>query len=130
MGLGTIQSGRREFFAENHSVNVAIGTLGTLIVGFTIPPKARAIITSFGNYLGTVAAWGVAYWNIQFNGVNQMFYGGMPNIFDQVGYAAQRQPSTEIMISGGTYVAIRGSNPTAAILAMGVSIGGELIYQE
>lgn len=130
MSLGTIQSGRREVFAENHSVNVAIGAVRTQIVGATIPPKARAMVKSFGNYLGTVAAWGVAYWEILVNGVPIEFYGGTPRIMDQVGYAAQRSPTTQYEISGGSTVSVVGSNPTAAILAMGVSLEIDLIYQE
>lgn len=128
--MGTIQSGRTESFRENHSVNVGIGAVRTQIVGATIPPKARARIKSFGNYLGTVAAWGVAYWEILVNGVAIEFYGGTPRIMDQVGYAAQRQPATEKEFPGGTVISVVGSNPTAAILAVGVSLELELIYQE
>ena len=130
MNFGTIQSGRTEFFRENHSVNVGIGAVRTVIATFTVPAKARARIKSFGNYLGTVAAWGTAYWEILVNGVPIEFMGGTPQIFDQVGFAAQRQPSTEYEISGGSRVDVTGSNPTAAILAMGVSLEIEAIYQE
>jgi hypothetical protein len=49
---------------------------------------------------------------------------------DQVGYAAQRQPTTELEISGGSVVQVCGSNPTAAIVQMGVSMEWEAIYQE
>lgn len=130
MSMGTIQSGRTEYFRENHSVNVAIAAVRTVIATFTVPPKTRARIKSFGNYLGTVAAWGVAYWEVLANGVPVEFYGGTPRIMDQVGYAAQRQPSTEKEFPGGTVIQVCGSNPTAAILAMGVSLEIEAIYQE
>lgn len=129
MNFGTIQSGRTEFLRENHSVNVAIGAVDTVIVAFTVPPKTRARFKSFGNYLGTVAAWGVAYWTIYANGVPCTMFGSI-NIMDQIGFAAQRQPTTEWEFSGGTRITVCGSNPTAAILAMGVSLEIEAIYQE
>lgn len=130
MPIGTIQSGRTEQFRENHSVNVGIAAVRTAIFTFTVPPKARCRILEFGNYLGTVAAWGTAYWNFIVNGVALDFYGGTPNIFDQVGYAAQRQTSTLREFSGGSLIVLAGSNPTAAILAMGISLSYEFIYQE
>lgn len=130
MGKGTIQSGRIEFFGWNTSVAVGIGAVRTQIVGATIPSKCRARVKSFGNYLGTVAAWGFCYWEVLVNGVPWEFYGGDPQIFDQVGYAAQRQESTQYEVSGGSFVQVVGSNPTAAIVDMGVSLGLELIYQE
>jgi hypothetical protein len=125
-----IRNGRTEYFRENHSVNVGIGAIRTVIVAATIPAKARARIKGFGNYLGTVAAWGVAYWEVLVNGVPIEFYGGTPIIMDQVGFAAQRQASTEYEFSGGSVVQVVGTNPTAAILAMGVSLEIELLYQE
>lgn len=130
MGAGTIQNGRREYFRENHSVAVGIGAVRTVIGTFTVPSKARAKLIGFGNYLGTVAAWGVAYWEILANGVPVTYVGGTPRIMDQVGYAAQRQPTSELEFSGGTVVQITGSNPTAAILQMGFSMELEAIYQE
>jgi len=127
---GTIQSGRIEAFRFNASVAVGIGAVRTEIVGTTVPCKCRARVKSFGNYLGTVPAWGFCYWEVLVNGVPMEFYGGDPRIYDQVGYAAQRQESTEYEISGGSFVQVVGSNPTADIVDMGVSLGMELIYQE
>jgi len=127
---GSIQNGRREYFRENHSVAVGIGAVRTTLGTFTVPAKTRARIKSFGNYLGTVAAWGTAYWEILVNGVAIEFMGGTPRIMDQVGYAAQRQTSTEYEFSGGSRIVIAGSNPTAADLQMGFSIEIEAIYQE
>ena len=81
MSTGTIQSGRTESFRENHSVNVGIAAVRTVLATMTVPAKARARIKSFGNYLGTVAAWGTAYWEIGWaNGVPIAFYGGTPRI--------------------------------------------------
>ena len=125
-----IRQGRTEYFRENHSVNVGIGAVRTVIAAINVPAKAVARIKSFGNYLGTVAAWGVAYWEVLVNGVPIEFYGGTPIIMDQVGFAAQRQASTEYEISGGSRITVVGTNPTAAILAMGVSLEIEALYQE
>ena len=130
MSFGTIQSGRTESFKENHSVAVGIAAVRTSIFQFTVPPKARCRFLEFGNYLGTVAAWGVAYWEVLANGQAQFWYGGNPRIMDQVGYAAQRQTTAPIEYSGGTVINFTGSNPTAAILNMGISFSYELIYQE
>lgn len=130
MNFGQIQSGRTEKKRENHSAAVAIAAVRTSIFSFTVPPKARCRILSWGNYLGTVAAWGVAYWEVLANGVVVEFYGGTPRVMDQVGYAAQRQAATEYEFSGGTFINFTGSNPTANILNMGISVEYELIYQE
>ena len=127
--MGSIQNGRREYIRENHSVEVGSGDVDTVIVAVTVPPKARARVISFGNYLGTVAAWGFAYWTIYANGVPCSMFGTR-NIMDQIGYAAQRQPTTEWEFSGGTRITVCGSNPTADDLAMGVSLEVEAIYQE
>ena len=130
MNMGSIQNGRREYFRENHSVAVGIGAVRTVIGTFTVPAKARAKLIGFGNYCGTVAAWGVIYWEILINGVPVTYVGGTPRIMDQVGYAAQRQSTSELEISGGSLVQITGSNPTAAIVQMGFSMELEAIYQE
>ena len=118
--------GRREQFRENWSVNVGIG-LAAAIWTYRVPSKCRFKFLSFGNYLGTVAAWGTAYWTLTQNGINVYPYEA---IYDQIGYAAQRSTMTELEFNGGATIVITGVNPTAAILAMGVSLEWELIYQE
>ena len=130
MSLGTIQNGRREYFRENASVQVLAGAVRTVIMSLTVPTKARLQLTGFGNYTDTVAAWGTIYWEILVNGVPIEYMGGTPRIMDQVGYAAQRQASTEVMIPGGALLQVVGSNPTAGNVNMGVSLELEGIYQE
>lgn len=120
---------RREFFAENWSVEVANGAESALWT-FTVPAKCVLQFESFGNYLGTVAAWGTAYFYLTQNGVPVEFYGGTPFIYDQVGYAAQRQKIENKIFGGGTRLVFMGNNPTAAALDMGVGLGYYLIYQE
>jgi hypothetical protein len=110
---------------ENHSDNVGIG-LTLELLRIEVPTKCKIRIKSFGNYLGTVAAWGVAYWTYFENGIQKDFAGAR-QIMDQIGYAAQRQPVTVIEVEGGSVVQFYGVNPTAAILSMGISIGYEII---
>jgi hypothetical protein len=110
---------------ENHSENVGIGaTLEILRV--EAPSKCRIRIKTFGNYLGTVAAWGVAYWTYWENGVQREF-SGVNQIMDQIGFAAQRQPVSPVEVGGGSVIQFFGVNPTGDILAMGISIGYEII---
>lgn len=120
---------RTEYRRENDSVAVGIGATAS-IWSFVVPQKARFRFKSFGNYLGTVAAWGTAFWFLNVNSVVWPFVGGNPNVMDQVGYAAQRQVITEDEFGGGTRLEIFGVNPTAAILSMGVSVEYELIYSD
>ena len=108
---------------ENFSVAVGIG-LTALLYEYYVPARLSWRLSKFGNYLGTVAAWGVAYWEIRVNGV--LVPGGQ--IFDQVGYAAQREFLTKIFAASGDHVEIYGINPTAAILDMGGSLGWDLEY--
>jgi len=128
MNISPINTGRTEGFRFNESVNVGIGA-AAIIWQYTVPSKCRLRFKSFGNYLGTVAAWGVAYWQMGANGV-PVKLGDQYAVFDQIGYAAQRQIVTEDEYGGATTLIIMGVNPTAAILAMGVSIEFDLIYQE
>ena len=108
---------------ENFSFAVGIGAT-LLLYGYTVPSRLNWRLSKFGNYLGTVAAWGVAYWVIYINGV--LIPDG--RIYDQIGYAAQREFKTKIFASPGDRVEIYGVNPTAAILQMGVSLGWDLEY--
>ena len=110
---------------ENWSDDVGIGATLELL-RIEVPTKCRIRIKSFGNYLGTVAAWGSAYWTYFENGIQKNFAGTFL-VKDQIGYAAQRQPVTVIEVEGGSVVQFYGVNPTAAILTMGISIGYEII---
>lgn len=116
--------------AQNHSDHVPAAVLGVPgvveILRIDVPAKCRARITEFGNYLGTVAAWGIAYWEYEENGVRREFAGNI-RLFDQIGYAAQRQKIDPIDVPGGTSIAFYGYNPTAAILDMGISIAWQEI---
>ncbi len=119
--------GRKRLFAENWSVAVGIGATAALWT-YTVPHKGALRFTGFGNYLGTVAAWGTAYWYLTQNGVPVELVGATPNILDQVGYAAQRQAVTDYEFNGGNLLILYGVNPTLAILNMGISISWEELY--
>jgi len=120
--------GGREIRRENWSVNV-LTTATTILWQYIVPGKCRLRMLGFGNYLGTVAAWGTAYWQGFSNSV-PILLAGAYQVFDQVGYAAQRQAVTEDIYGGGALLQIYGTNPTLATLAMGISIEYELIFQE
>jgi hypothetical protein len=79
-------------------------------------------MTKVGNYLGTVAAWGVAYWEFFVNNVLQM------RVYDQIGYAAQRELITEMVGLPGEQILINGINATALALDMGIGLGWDLEY--
>ena len=121
--------GRREWFAENWSESVLANATQELWT-LTVPNKCECEITEFGNYLGTVAAWGTNYWYATANGVAFELAGGFPYIYDQVGYAAQRQSISPKRFAGGTHIQIFGVEGTGAAVDMGISIGYFLIYQE
>ena len=130
MSISPINSGRTESFRENHSALVTALLDYADIWTYSVPSKCRLRFKSFGNYLGTVAAWGFCTWTVLLNNVPIWFYGGNPAVLDQVGYAAQRQQMTEYEVGGGTQIRVQGYNPTAADVNMGISIEYELIYQE
>ena len=122
--------GRKEFFGENWSQEIAAETLAPLWT-FTVPVGAECEIIEFGNYMGTVAQWGQSYFYATQNGVFFELAGGFPYILDQVGYAAQRQKISPKRFAGGTVLTIYGYNADPADANdMGISIGYYLIYQE
>lgn len=126
MNTSPINTGRTEFFRENWSVAVPATTTVALWT-FTVPSKCRLRFRSFGNYLGTVAAWGFVVWVLL---ANTARVPGMEAILDQIGYAAQRQSITEHEFGGGTVLQVTAYNGTALACDVGVSLEWELIYQE
>ncbi len=126
MNTSPLNTGRTELFRENWSV--AVPNLATVAIWtYNVPSKCRCRLKSFGNYLGTVAAWGTVTWVFLGNGVR---YPGLEAILDQIGYAAQRQVITEHEFSGSTQIQITAYNNSGALCNIGVSIEWELIYQE
>jgi hypothetical protein len=115
-----------ERFVQNYSAAVPIGGTSDLFT-IIVPVKAKLRLRGFGNYAGTLAAWGTIYWAFLLNG--GPFYP-YERILDQLGYGAQRQDVQPIEISGGSTLIVRAYNPTAAICDMGISLDYELEYQD
>lgn len=121
--------GQREFFAENWSEQVLANATQELWT-FTVPNRCVLELVEFANYMDTVAAWGTNYFYFAQNGVVFEYAGGYPLIYDQVGYAAQRQKFSPKYFSGGNRLQIFGVEATGANVDMGISVGYYLIYQE
>jgi len=118
---------RVEEKGENFS-GLVTALLDVLVLyDYWVPARVTWRLKSFGNYLGTVAAWGAAnsFWTIEVNGTIVPING---IIADQVGYAAQRQPITPIVAHAGDHIQIIGHNLTVADLQMGISLGWDLEY--
>jgi hypothetical protein len=126
MSISPINTGRTERFRENWSVLVPDVTTVALWT-YTVPSKCRLRLLSFGNYLGTVAAWGFVVWALLCNNQRVAPYEA---VLDQIGYAAQRQTVTELEFGGGSLLQVTAYNGTAADCQVGVSLEWELIYQE
>jgi hypothetical protein len=126
MSISLLNTGRTEKFRENWSV--AVPTVTTVALWtYIVPSKCRLRLLSFGNYLGTVAAWGAVVWVLLANNVRVPPYEA---VLDQIGYAAQRQTVTELEFSGGTTLNVTAYNGTLLTCNCGVSLEWELIYQE
>lgn len=70
-----------------------------------VPANSQYVIKSFGNDLSNVAAWTFVHWRILRNGIPVY---PMDDIYDQMGYAAQRQPVENIILRGGQRFQVRG----------------------
>ena len=127
MSIAPIGLGGRKTFAQNYSVNVLATTTQTVIATINVPTKCRFRLRDIGNYLGTVAAWSFIVWHFQCNGVPQAPYDAF---LDQIGYAAQRQEVEHLEFGGGSIITVTADNPTAATVAVGISLSWELLYQE
>jgi len=134
MNISPINTGRTEFHAENYSVLVPLDAVFPLpalveyVIGtYIVPSKCRVRLLSFGNYIGTVAAWGLIRWHLNANGIRVAPYD---NVLDQIGYAAQRSEVERIEFGGGTTLTVSCHNDSAAAVQVGVSVAWELIFQE
>lgn len=78
-------------------------------------PRMRLKFRKIGNYLSPVAGWGFCYWQILQNGIVVQI------VRDQIGYAAQRELITPIIVHGGDRISVNGVNPTLVNENMGVT---------
>lgn len=127
MSISPINSGRTQKFAENFSVNVAAAGAGVVIATIMVPAKARMRLLELGNYISVVAAWGLITWHLNCNGIPCAPYGAF---LDQIGYGAQREDTENLEFGGASRIEVTADNAHAAIVAVGVSMAYEFIYQE
>ena len=74
-------------------------------INIIVPSNQHYVLKEFGNDLANVAGWTFAQWQILVNGMPTY---PMDAIFDQMGYAAQRQKVEGIVIRGGSRFQVRG----------------------
>lgn len=91
-------------FIRDYSAVIAAGTQFDFIDEI-VPSNTKYVMKSFGNDLSNVAAWTFVHWRILRNGIPVY---PMDDIFDQMGFAAQRQPIEGIEIKGGQRFQVRG----------------------
>ena len=127
MNISPINTGRTEFFAENFSVLTVAAAQNTVIAQMIVPSKCRLRVLEIGNYIGTVAAWGLIVWHARVNGIMIAPYNA---VLDQIGYAAQRSQVERLEFGGGSILSITADNNHVANVQVGVSLAWELIYQE
>lgn len=105
--------------SRDFSAVVAFGTFIDFI-DEVVPANCKYIIKTFGNDLSNVLGWTFCHWQFIKNGIPQY---PLNNIYDQMGYAAARQPVQNIVFEGGSRFQLRGINDTAATtMAMLVSV--------
>jgi hypothetical protein len=117
---------RSENRRNNYSADVPL-TGEAELVSVQVPQKCRLVVKSFGNYCGTLTAWGAVYWVFLQDG--RLIYP-YENILDQLGYGPSRQPIEDVIIPGGHRFSIMAVNPTAAIVKMGISLEYDLEFAE
>ena len=74
-------------------------------INIIVPSNQHYVLKEFGNDLSIVGGWTFAQWQILINGIPTY---PMNAIFDQMGYAAQRQKVEGIVMRGGDRFQVRG----------------------
>jgi hypothetical protein len=112
-------------FIEDYSVVIAPAAQNDFIDLF-VPANSTLIVKSFGNDLSNVAGWTFAQWQFLKNGMPQY---PLDAIFDQMGYAAQRQAVQQLKWNGGDRFQLRGLMAAAgpAGCAVLVSVEYEIV---
>ena len=77
-----------------------------------VPSNQTYVIKSVGVDLDNVAGWTFCHWRFLKNGIPVY---PLDDIYDQIGYAAQRQSVENIQFPGGSRFQIRGINDHAAL---------------
>jgi hypothetical protein len=115
----------KQTFIRDFSQVIAATTQADFI-DFRVPANQTLIVKSFGNDLSNVLGWTLVHWQLLKNGMGEY---PMDDIFDQMGYAAQRQPIENLRWQGGDRFQVRGiaNAGTPAGTAVLVSIEYEII---
>lgn len=115
----------KQTYIEDRSQVIAATTQFDFI-DFVVPPNQTLILKSFGNDLSNVAGWTLVHWRLLKNGIPQY---PMDDIFDQMGYAAQRQPVQNLKWTGGSRFIVRGiaNAGTPALCAVLISVEYDLV---
>lgn len=115
----------KQTYIEDRSAVIAAGTQNDFI-DFVVPSNQTLVLKSFGNDLSNVAAWTLVHWRFLKNGIPQY---PMDDIFDQMGFAAQRQPVQNLRWTGGSRFIVRGiaDAGTPAGTAVLISIEYDLV---
>ena len=103
----------------SHSVAAVGGTYD--FIDEVVPSNCKLILKGFGNDLDNIAGWTFCHWRFLRNGIPAY---PMDDIYDQMGYSAQRQPTQQLIWQGGDRFQLRGINDHAA-LAIGMLISVE-----
>jgi len=118
---------RTERFIQNFSAVIPLGGGIVNLIEIEVPRKCQMIVTDFGNYCDTVAAWGTIFWS--FYSDDHPLYP-YETILDQIGFGTGRQMVQSVPIEGGHRFRVRATNPTAGNVRMGISLAYDLYYQE
>ena len=95
---------------------------------FVVPAGCYAELVSFGNDIDTPAAWGQVYWRFLRDGL-PLTQEGLDAIYDQMGYAAQRQRIYPAKFMGGSKMTVRAYNNYSGSVEMLVSLLFRLYYR-
>jgi len=91
-------------FIDDFSQVIAAGAQADFI-DMIVPANCSLVVKSFGNDLSIVAAWTLVHWQFLKNGIP---FDPLDDIYDQMGYAAQRQAIQNLRWNGGDRFQLRG----------------------
>ncbi|MBA7496234.1 hypothetical protein ES702_06833 [subsurface metagenome] len=107
----------------NLSQSVPTTSLRTLL-SLQVPSRGFMKLTHFGNYMDTVAAWGLVTWMIKRNGIGVYPYHG---ILDQIGSGIEPRLIEPLIFNGGDLLTIDVYNAYAGTVGIGISVKHEFL---
>jgi hypothetical protein len=109
------------------SADVTAGSYTDLYT-FTVPAGCYLELEDFGNDIDVVGAWKYVYWQFLRDGL-PMVQESLDAIYDQMGYAAQRQKIYPAKIMGGGKLTVRAYNNYTGPVNMVASFRYKLYYR-